>query len=180
MYPLAMDRRGIDYMVVYPSVGLLSTAAPALTADAAAAIRRAYNDWLHDFCAQTNGRVYGAASVDLRDAEAAAREARRCVKEFDFKAVHINPVPVGPHRLYDSFYEPLWHELEELNVPFAVHTGAGVAADEMLYHYLPGLRNAQVTEAFTIGNMLASTALIMAPNERIDGENEHLSHAMRL
>lgn len=161
MYPVAMDRVGIDYMVVYPSVGLSSTAAPDLASDAAAAIRRAYNDWLHDFCSQTRGRVFGAASVDLRDAAEAAREARRCVKEFGFKAVHINPVPVGKHRLYDSFYEPLWTALGDLDVPLAVHTGAGVAADQMLYYYLPGLRTAQVTVAFTIGNMLASTALIM-------------------
>lgn len=161
MYPLAMDRAGIDYMVVYPTVGLLSTAATELAPDAAAAIRRAYNNWLHDFCSQTGGRVFGAASVDLRDAEAAANEARRCVTEFGFKAVHVNPVPVGKHRLYDNFYEPLWNALEDLDVPLAVHTGAGVNADQMLYHYLPGLRTAQVTVAFTIGNMLASTALIM-------------------
>jgi uncharacterized protein len=161
MYPLAMDRSGIDYMVVYPTVGLLSTAASELAPDAAAAIRRAYNNWLGDFCSQTNGRVFGAASVDLRDAEEAAREARRCVKDFAFKAVHVNPVPVGKHRLYDSFYEPLWNALEDLDVPLAVHTGAGVGADQMLYHYLPGLRTAQVTVAFTVGNMFASTALIM-------------------
>jgi uncharacterized protein len=105
--------------------------------------------------------VFGAASVDLRDAEEAAREARRCVKQFDFKAVHINPVPVGQHRLYDTFYEPLWATLEDLNVPLAIHTGTGTAADDMLYHYLPGLRTAQTTVAFTIGNMFACTALIM-------------------
>jgi predicted TIM-barrel fold metal-dependent hydrolase len=161
MYPVAMDRAGIDYMVVYPTVGLLSTAATELAPDAAAAIRRAYNNWLHDFCSETGGRVFGAASVDLRDAEEAAHEARRCVKEFGFKAVHVNPVPVGKHRLYDGFYAPLWNALEDLDVPLAVHTGAGVNADEMLYHYLPGLRTAQVTVAFTVGNMLASTALIM-------------------
>jgi predicted TIM-barrel fold metal-dependent hydrolase len=161
MYKLAMERTGIDYMVVYPSAGLLTTAVPELAADTAAAYRRAYNNWLHDFCSAAGGRVFGAASVDLRDAEEAAREARRCVKEFDFKAVHINPVPVGEHRLYDDFYEPLWHALEDLNVPLAVHTGTGTAADEMLYHYLPRLRTAQTTVAFTIGNMLACTALIM-------------------
>lgn len=161
MYKLAMERTGIDYMVVYPSAGLLTTAVPDLEADRAAAYRRAYNNWLHDFCAETEGRVFGAASVDLRDAEEAAREARRCVKEFNFKAVHINPVPVGPHRLYDDFYEPLWNALEDLNVPLAVHTGTGTTADEMLYYYLPRLRTAQTTVAFTIGNILASTALIM-------------------
>ncbi len=161
MYKLAMERTGIDYMVVYPSAGLLTTAVPELAADTAAAYRRAYNNWLHDFCSGTDGRVFGAASVDLRDAEEAAREARRCVKEFNFKAVHINPVPVCEHRLYDDFYEPLWNALEDLDVPLAIHTGTGTAADEMLYYYLPRLRTAQTTVAFTIGNMLACTALIM-------------------
>ncbi|HEV8717082.1 MAG TPA: amidohydrolase family protein [Candidatus Binatia bacterium] len=161
MYKLAMERTGIDYMVVYPSAGLLTTAVPELAADTAAAYRRAYNNWLHDFCSGTDGRVFGAASVDLRDAEEAAREARRCVKEFNFKAVHINPVPVCEHRLYDDFYEPLWKALEDLDVPLAIHTGTGTAADEMLYYYLPRLRTAQTTVAFTIGNILACTALIM-------------------
>jgi predicted TIM-barrel fold metal-dependent hydrolase len=161
MYKLAMDRAGIDRMVVYPSSGLLTTAVPDLPADTAAAYRRAYNNWLHDFCAAAGGRVVGAAAVDLRDAEEAAREARRCVKEFDFKAVYINPVPVGEHRLYDDFYEPLWNTLEDLDVPLAVHAGTGNAADQMLYHYLPRLRTAQTTVAFTMGNMLACTALIM-------------------
>jgi predicted TIM-barrel fold metal-dependent hydrolase len=161
MYALAMERSGIDYMVVYPTAGLLMTAVPDLPAETAAAYRRAYNNWLHDFCTAAGGRVLGAAAVDLRDADEAAREARRCVKEFGFKAVYINPVPVGEHRLYDDFYEPLWTALEELDVPLALHTGTGNAADHMLYHYLPRLRTAQTTVAFTIGNMLACTALIM-------------------
>jgi predicted TIM-barrel fold metal-dependent hydrolase len=160
-YSQAMARTGIDYMVVYPTIGLLSTAVPDLAADTAAAYRRAYNNWLHDFCVEAGGRVFGAASVDLRDAEEAAREVRRCVNQFGFKAVHINPVPVGNHRLYDRFYEPLWNALEELDVPLAIHTGTGTAADDMLYHYLPGLRTAQTTVAFTIGNMLACAALII-------------------
>jgi uncharacterized protein len=160
-YRRAMERTGIDYMVVYPTAGLLTTAVPNLAAETAAAYRRAYNNWLRDFCSEAGGRVFGAASVDLRDAEEAAREARRCVSQFGFKAVHINPVPVGSHRLYDSFYEPLWNELEDLDVPLAIHTGTGTAADDMLYHYLPGLRTAQTTVAFTIGNMLACAALIM-------------------
>jgi hypothetical protein len=60
-----MERTGIDYMVVYPSVGLLSTAVPDMTADTAAPYRRAYNNWLHDFCSEAGGHVFAAASVDL-------------------------------------------------------------------------------------------------------------------
>lgn len=161
MYPVAMERTGIDYMVVYPSIGLLSVAVPKMAPNTAAAYRRAYNDWLYDFCSAAGGKVFGAGSIDLRDAEEASREARRCVKDLGFKAIHINPVPVGDHRLYDEFYEPLWKTLEDLDVPLAVHTGTGTSADDMLYHYVPRLRSAQTTVAFTIGNMLACTSLIM-------------------
>jgi uncharacterized protein len=83
MYALAMDRSGIDYMVVYPSAGLLTTAVPDLPADTAAAYRRAYNNWLPDFCVVAGKRVVGAAAVDLRDAGEAARKALRCVKETE-------------------------------------------------------------------------------------------------
>jgi hypothetical protein len=62
MYKLAMERTGIDYMVVYPTAGLLTTAVPDLPADTAAAYRRAYNNWLHDFCVAAGGRVLGAAA----------------------------------------------------------------------------------------------------------------------
>jgi len=157
----AMDRSGIDSMVVYPSTGLLTTGVPDLPAATAAASRRASNNWLHDFCTAAGGRVVGAAAVDLRDADEAAREAHRCVKECDCKAVYSNPVPVGEHRLYDDVYEPLWNALEELDAPLAVHAGTGNAADPMLSYYLPRRRTAQTTVAFTMGTMLACTARIM-------------------
>jgi hypothetical protein len=46
-------------------------------------------------------------------------------------------------------------------VPLAIHTGTGTAADNMLYHYLRGLRTAHTAVAFTIGDMLACAALIV-------------------
>ncbi len=161
LYKLALERTGIDYMVIYPTVGLYVTAVPQLKADTAAAYRRAYNNWLHDFCTEAGDRVVGAASIDLRDPDEAIREARRCVKDFGFKAVHINPTPVGEYRMYDAVYDRLWSTLEDLDVPLAIHVGAGNAADEMLYYYLPRLRSIQGTMAFTMGNMIASAALIM-------------------
>jgi uncharacterized protein len=157
----AMQRVGIDYMVVYPTAGLYSCAAPALSGAAAAAYRRAYNNWLYDFCSEVGERLVGAGSLDLRDPELAEREAVRCVKELGFKAVHINPVPVGEHRLYEPCYDRLWATISDLDVPVGVHVGALNACDQMLYHYLPGLGTAESITAFSIGNMLASTAFIM-------------------
>ena len=161
IYREAMDRSGIDYMVIYPTLGLYATAVPVLDASAAAAIRRAYNSWLHDFCCEAGDRVFGSASLDLRDPEEAAREARRCVKDLGFKAVHINPTPVSERPLYDVLYDRLWAEIADLDVPVGIHVAAGNAADVMTYHYLPGLRVAQATMAFTIGNQIASAAFIM-------------------
>src|SRR5262249_5290052 len=46
----AMDIEGIDVAVVYPSRGLFALTIPDMEPRLAAAIARAYNDWLHDFC----------------------------------------------------------------------------------------------------------------------------------
>src|SRR5262249_13407767 len=150
MYRLAMERTGIDYMVVYPTVGLYATAVPQLDAATAAAYRRADNNWLADLFREAGGRGLGGASLCPPDPEEAIKEARRCVKDFAFKAVHITPTPVGEYRLYHLCYDPLWAALVDLDVPVGVHVSAGNAADVMLYHYLPDLWGAQSTMAFTI------------------------------
>src|SRR5208337_4910378 len=59
------------------------------SAAAGAAYCRAYNNWVRDFCVETHGRVIGAGCLDLRDVDAAIKEARRCVKELGMKALRI-------------------------------------------------------------------------------------------
>ena len=60
VYKNAMERVGIEYMVAYPTIGLYSYAAPTLKGATAAAYRRAYNRWLHDFCTEAGQRLVGA------------------------------------------------------------------------------------------------------------------------
>ena len=67
--------------------------------ETATAIRRVYNRWLGDYCQEIGRGACGAASIDLRDPALAAAEVRRCVKEYDFKAAHMNPAPVPDLRL---------------------------------------------------------------------------------
>ena len=62
----------------------------------------------------------------------------RCVKEYGFKALHINPAPVGGHHLYEPCYDRLWATISDLNVPVGVHVSAYNATDPMLQVYLPG------------------------------------------
>ncbi len=160
-YKDALERTGIDYMVVYPTVSLYVCTVPKLSAETAAAYRRAYNNWLYDFVSACGGRVLGAGAVDLRDPQEAAREARRCVKELGFSAIMINPEPVTQHRLNDPIFEPLWSEIEDLDVPLAVHVTAGNLAEAWLQHYFPDLQRAKSPCTFTVGNMLVSITLII-------------------
>jgi predicted TIM-barrel fold metal-dependent hydrolase len=157
----AMKRSRIDYMVLYPSAGLYTNQAPTTKADTAGAFRRAYNNWLCDFCSDGGGRLIGAGALDLRDPEEAAREAERCVDKLGFKAVTINPAPVGPYPLFHPAMDPLWATIADLNVPVGVHVGALNASDPFLYDYFPGLLLAQATSAFSIGNMIACASFII-------------------
>ena len=46
----AMDIEGIDVAVLYPTRGLRALVVDDMEAGFAAALARAYNDWLYDFC----------------------------------------------------------------------------------------------------------------------------------
>src|ERR1700722_7049320 len=89
----AMDAEGLDKAVLFPSRGLfvlgLDTAEQA-GADGfepafAAAIARAYNDWLHDFCQEDPSRLIGAGLLGPHDVGAAVEEIHRTVADLGFK-----------------------------------------------------------------------------------------------
>ena len=69
-----MDTEGIDVAVLYPTIGLSIGNAPPGIAEG---LCRAYNDWLHDYCAAAPKRLVGIGAVPMIDVEAAVAEARR-------------------------------------------------------------------------------------------------------
>ncbi len=121
----AMDTEGIDVAVVYPSRGLFAQAVDDLDPAFAAAIARAYNDWLHDYCKTDPERLLGAAMISPHDVRDAVEEARRAVEQFGFRAVFMRPNPVKGRNWHDPYFEPLWSELERLGVPLGFHEGFG-------------------------------------------------------
>ena len=82
----AMDKEGLDVAILYPSRGLFVLAIDGLDPELAAAIAKAYNDWMHDFCKVAPDRMYGAAIVAPHDVSSAVEETRRVVKELDLEA----------------------------------------------------------------------------------------------
>jgi predicted TIM-barrel fold metal-dependent hydrolase len=159
-YRRVLDRSGIDYMVVYPTVGLYTVNVPDLSAATAAAYRRAYNNWLYDFCSAGDGRVLGVGSVDLRDPTMAAEEARRCVKELGFKAIHVNPEPIDEHALHDPCYDLLWAEIASLDVPVGAHPAGGTAFKQVGRDYFRDWVIGRAICSFTMGAQLACLSFI--------------------
>jgi uncharacterized protein len=121
----AMDTEGIDIAVVYPSRGLFAQAMDDLDPAFAAAIARAYNNWLHDYCAPDRARLLGAAMISPHDVRDAVEEAQRAVEQLGFRAVFVRPNPVKGRNWHDPYFEPLWTELERLHVPLGFHEGFG-------------------------------------------------------
>ncbi len=121
----AMDTEGIDVAVVYPSRGLFAQAVDDLDPAFAAAIARAYNNWLHDYCKADPERLLGAGMISPHDIRDAVEEARRAVEQLGFRAVFMRPNPVKGRNWHDPYFEPLWTELERLGVPLGFHEGFG-------------------------------------------------------
>jgi predicted TIM-barrel fold metal-dependent hydrolase len=127
----AMDAEGLDLAVLFPSRGLFvlgldSTemmGTDGLEPDYAAAIAKAYNDWLHDFCAVAPERMFGAGMVAPHDVPAAVAETRRCAEQYGFKAVFLSPGCVNRRPWHDPHYDPLWAECESLGVTVGFHGG---------------------------------------------------------
>ena len=117
----AMDREGIDLAVLFPTRGLYAHAKIYKDNDLAAAISRAYNDWLAEFCSFRPDRLFGAALVPAQNVEAAVHEVRRAKQELGFKAVFIRPNPVLDRNWHEAVYDPLWAECEKQGLVVGFH-----------------------------------------------------------
>ncbi len=124
----AMNMEGLDVAVLYPSApGLHVMCAPDLDSDFAAAICRAYNDWLYEFCQADPARLKGAALIPLQDVYEAIKEARRAKQELGFPAVFLRSAALPDQAWYIRYWEPFWAELEAMGMAVGFHesTGAG-------------------------------------------------------
>jgi predicted TIM-barrel fold metal-dependent hydrolase len=127
----AMDQEGLDVAVMFPTRGLfvlgLDTkvimGSDGLEPELAAAIARAYNDWLANFCREYPKQMIGAGMVAPHDVPSAVAEARRCATELGFRAVFLSPGTVGRRQWHDPHYDPLWAECEKHDLVVGFHGG---------------------------------------------------------
>lgn len=118
-----MDLEGIQVAVNFGTTAFLSL--PFLEdKDYACAIARAYNNWLYQYCQHDSQRLKGVAAVAMQEPSEAAKELRRCAKDFGFVAVATSAHSAGRNLDHPDFY-PFFQTAEELQVPVCVHVGSG-------------------------------------------------------
>ena len=91
------------------------------SAEAAAMLARAYNDWVLDYCAADRRRLFPCAVLPLQSVEASVAELRRVAK-LGFKAAAVRPCFWNGRYPTLPEFDPLWREFEELGVVLAIHT----------------------------------------------------------
>lgn len=113
------DADGVAAEFLYPGYfGLFRLA----TTDLIVAAQKNYNDWLHDYCASSNGRLYGLAAIPMQDPKSALDELRRVAK-LGYKGVIIpSNAPQGT-RYFDAIYDDFWSLAQEAGLPISMHVG---------------------------------------------------------
>lgn len=128
---LAMDRDGVDFSVLYPTLAGHSGERFAAIADAdlQLACVRAYNDWLIEEWAGKNPRFIAQCIVPLIAIDAAVSEIKRAVA-LGHRGVIFPAAPMAlrdlPH-INDLRYDSIWATCEELAVPLCFHAGSAPA-----------------------------------------------------
>lgn len=118
----AMDRQGIDESYLYPSLGLGVLAIDGQDPELAAAISRAYNRWIWDFCSEAPSRLHPVAMLSLHAPLRAVDELER-IADTGIRGVTVRPNPVAGRHLGSPELEPFWAACEALDVAVGIHEG---------------------------------------------------------
>lgn len=117
----AMEIEGIDVSIVFRTMGAHVIGIDGLEPQLSAAVCRAFNNWLADFCSVDNQRLKLAGLMPMHDVDLAVAEARRSVQELGAVTLVLSNHPVNGRAWYDRYYDPFWAEAERLGVPVAFH-----------------------------------------------------------
>ena len=118
-----LDLEGIDAAVLYPSMGLFSGVIE--DPDFSAAVCRAYNRWIVDYCQPYPERLIPAAMLPMQSPDAAVAEMRFARNTLGVRTGFLRPNPYNGRLLSDRAYEPVWQEAAALDMAIGFHEGTG-------------------------------------------------------
>jgi aminocarboxymuconate-semialdehyde decarboxylase len=145
----------VAHQVVAPWLDLHGQELPA--ADGARWVRL-LNDTVAESVGDPARRLSGHATLHLADADAAAEELRRAVRELGMRSAML-PSSLPSGRLSEPRFDALWAAAVELDVPVVLHPATNAPANDELLALYPSL-NALFARQVDI--TMAAAELIMA------------------
>lgn len=115
-----MDRLGVAVQVVYPTLFLIY-----LTDDVELeiALCKAYNRWMAEVYAESNGRLRWVVVPPFRSIDASVIEMQKA-RENGAVGVCFRGME-GDKSVADPYFFPIYEEASRLELPICVHTGSG-------------------------------------------------------
>jgi predicted TIM-barrel fold metal-dependent hydrolase len=154
-----MDADGIDAAFLYPSLGLFAGAVS--DPELAAAMCRAYNRWLADYCKPYPDRLFGVAMLPMQSVDLAIDEMRYAREALGMRGGFLRPNPYhGNKMISDPMYEKFWTMAEELDFSIGFHEGSTTAMPTVGVDRFEADRAARHMISHTMEMMLAALSVI--------------------
>ena len=135
----AMDVEGIDVGILFRTWATQAINIDGLEPAFAAAMSRAWNRWIGDFCQESPERLKGSALIPLQDIDLAVAEARFAVHDLDAITLVLPSHMINGRPIYDRSYDPLWAAAQEMDVAVSFHGNHAVYAEHLAKRYLDNL-----------------------------------------
>jgi len=135
----AMDIEGIDVGILFRTWATQAIHIDGLEPGLAAAMSRAWNRWIADFCGENRDRLRPSGLVPLQDITVALEEARFAVRDLGAVTLVLPSHPVNGRPIYDRDYDPLWALAQDLDVAVSFHGNHAVYGEHLAKRYLDNL-----------------------------------------
>ena len=117
-----MDSLDVQTHVMYPTMFLIQ---PTARPEVDLAIKRSYNRWMADRCADSGGRLRWICLPPLMTMDDAVQEVR-WAREHGAVGIFKKGNEEAGRSLTDSYFNPLWEEANDLEMAICMHTGSGI------------------------------------------------------
>jgi len=117
-----MDSLNVQTHVIYPTTYLIQ---PTSRPEVDLALRRSYNRWLGDRCAQSGGRLRWMCLPPVMTMDAVAEELR-WAKDHGAVGVLKKGNDEAGRGIADPYFDPLYEAADELELAVCFHTGSGI------------------------------------------------------
>jgi aminocarboxymuconate-semialdehyde decarboxylase len=115
-----LDKDGIDIAVLSPNSIALSTVWFVDDPELAAAFCRTQNNYMNYYASQAPARLKWAGLIPWQDRDAAIKELH-WMAEMGSKGLNMKATPMLGREWSDSYYEPVFRELQALHLPIIFH-----------------------------------------------------------